>query len=225
MMPKLKSFLILLVVISFLAPGCVAKSKYVKQQEELENLQAELKTVEEERDKLAQENPQLKAELQKKETKIKEMSSTYDDLVSGLKSEIEAGEVKMTQIQNRLSVQLVDKILFDSGSSKIKDAGKDALKTVGTILNEAEGKRIQVEGHTDNVPISMGLLRKYPTNWELSSARALNVVRFLQEDVGIDPGKLSAAAYGEYQPVESNETPEGRHANRRIEIVLLPEVK
>jgi chemotaxis protein MotB len=90
------------------------------------------------------------------------------------------------------------------------------------ILKDVKDKRIQVEGHTDNVRIVSSLKKKFPTNWELSTARATEVVRYLQEAGGIAPKLLSATGYSEYQPVAPNDTDEGKHKNRRIEIVLLP---
>jgi chemotaxis protein MotB len=94
-----------------------------------------------------------------------------------------------------------------------------------SILKQVTDRRIQVEGHTDNVPILSDLKNRYPTNWELSTARATEVVRYLQEHGGLDARLLSATGYGQFQPVASNDTDEGKHKNRRIEIVLLPLLK
>ncbi|HTN54165.1 MAG TPA: OmpA family protein, partial [Anaeromyxobacter sp.] len=113
-------------------------------------------------------------------------------------------------------VKLKDRILFASGSATIGREGRQALHAVADALRNVQGRTIRVEGHTDNVPTAGGA---FPTNWELSSARALAVVRYLQE-AGLDPTRLAAAGYGEFQPVASNDTPEGRSQNRRIEIVL-----
>jgi chemotaxis protein MotB len=96
---------------------------------------------------------------------------------------------------------------------------------VGKVLKATEGKTIRVEGHTDNVAISDRLKQKFPTNWELSTARASNVVRFLQEQVGIEPERLHAIGLSEYHPIASNATAKGRSQNRRIEIGLLPEAE
>ncbi len=161
--------------------------------------------------------------LQKrKDEELTHLKTTYDELVEGLKDEIEAGEVQIRRMKDRLSVNLVDKILFDSGKASVKPTGVKILRKVGAELAKIEGKRIQIEGHTDNVPIGGRLKEKFPSNWELSASRAMAVVRILQADVGIDPTLLSSAGYGEYQPAVSNETAEGKADNRRIEIVLLP---
>ncbi len=161
--------------------------------------------------------------LQKrKKAELTRLKTTYDELVEGLKGEIEAGEVQIRRMKDRLSVNLVEKILFDSGKADLKPTGVKILRKVGAELAKIEGKRIQIEGHTDNVPIGGRLKEKFPTNWELSASRAIAVVRILETDVGMDPTLLSAAGYGEHQPVVSNKTAEGKAANRRIEIVLLP---
>lgn len=163
------------------------------------------------------------AELEKqKEAELQKLKATYDELVDSLKGEIEAGEIQIRRMKDRLSVNLVEKILFDSGKADLKGSGIEVLRKVGDQLARIEGKRVQIEGHTDDVPIGGRLQEKFPTNWELSARRALAVVHFLQKEVGIDPVKLSGAGYGQYQPAASNETMEGKAANRRIEIVLLP---
>ncbi len=165
------------------------------------------------------ENTEL---LRRKDEELNRLKNTYDELVTGLKSEIEAGEVQIKRMKDRLSVNLVEKILFDSGKANVKQSGVKILRKVGSQLAKIQGKRIQIEGHTDNVPIGGRLREKFPTNWELSASRALAVVHILQEDSGIEAGLLSSAGYGEFQPTASNETEEGRSQNRRIEIVLLP---
>jgi chemotaxis protein MotB len=153
-----------------------------------------------------------KAELEKKSTE-------YEQLAGALRGEIDAGRVELTELRGRTSVKMKDKILFASGSASIGADGKVALRKVADALKLLQGKVIRVEGHTDNVPT--GPSSPFPTNWELSSARALAVVRFLQE-TGIDPTRLSGAGFGEFQPISANDTPEGRSLNRRIEIVLVP---
>lgn len=159
--------------------------------------------------------------IEEKEKAIAELKKTYDNLVSELNVEIKKGEIAVTQLRDKLSLSMVEKILFDSGSAKIKKDGKKVLDRVAEILKKVSDKQIRLEGHTDNVPIGPRIAEKFPTNWELSTTRATNVVRHLQER-GIDPKFLSAAGYSEYRPVESNDTEEGKAKNRRIEIVLIP---
>jgi chemotaxis protein MotB len=163
---------------------------------------------------------QLEAELQAREARLAEVQSTYDELVGKLEQEIERGEVRISELRGKLTVNVVDKILFDSGKAELKPAGVKVLQQIGDILNTAVDKNIQVEGHTDNVPISGSLATKYPSNWELSTARATTVLHFLQDRVGVSGERLSAVGYGEYQPIASNAKAEGRAENRRIQIVL-----
>jgi chemotaxis protein MotB len=119
-----------------------------------------------------------------------------------------------------LSVDLAEQIFFDSGRAALKAGGKDVLKKVGEALKAYENKIIRVVGHTDNVPVAKSLQSTYPSNWELSVARATNVVRYLQE-VGVPPERMVPSGRGEYDPVAPNDTPEGRQKNRRIEIMLI----
>ena len=146
----------------------------------------------------------------------------YEDLAAGLKAEIAAGEIKVTQLKGRLTVNMVDRILFDSGSAEVKPAGRKVLGRVGALLNQVLEKDIRIEGHTDNVPISEDLRARYPSNWELSTARATSVARYLQDHAKVDPKRLVAAGLGEWRPVAPNDKPESRALNRRIEIILAP---
>jgi chemotaxis protein MotB len=171
--------------------------------------------------KVASLNREIDELSRRREEELEKLKATYDELVSGLKNEIEAGEIQIRRMQDRLSVNLVEQILFDSGRADLKSHGIEVLTKVGAHLQKIEDKRIQIEGHTDNDPIGGRLKEIYPTNWELSASRALAVVHFLQDKVGIDGMKLSGAGYGEFQPVASNDAPESKAANRRIEIVLL----
>jgi chemotaxis protein MotB len=116
---------------------------------------------------------------------------------------------------------MVEAILFDSGKAEVKQEGLVVLGKVIEILRTVNDKSIRIEGHTDNKPIVGPLMQRYPTNWELSAARAINVARYLQKQ-GIEPATLSAAAFGEFKSVADNATAEGRAKNRRIEIVLVP---
>ena len=157
-----------------------------------------------------------------KEEEVLAMKGTYENLLENMKSEIDKGKITITQLRGKLKVNMLDEILFDSGETTIKPQGIEVLKRVGNILLNVKDKAINIEGHTDNVPIGAELSKKYPTNWELSVVRATNVARYLQEKSGINPTLLSATGYGEYKPVASNETEKGKAKNRRIEIVLVP---
>lgn len=176
-------------------------------------------------DALGAENIRLAQELgdaqKAREEKVKELSSTYDQLVEKMKGEIDKGQVTISELKGKLTVNMVDAILFDSGKAEIKSEGLVVLGKVIEILKAVNDKAIRIEGHTDAMPISGSLAQRYPTNWELSAARAINVARYLQKEA-INPAFLSAAGFGEFKPVADNATVEGRAKNRRIEIVLVP---
>lgn len=159
------------------------------------------------------------------EEEIARVRGTHDEMVKTLQKEIDQGQVKITQLADRLSVNIVDKILFPSGEDGITEEGRKVLKRVGEVLVRAKDKTIRIEGHTDDVPTGKTLKDKFPSNWELSTARATNVVRFLQESAGVDPGALEAVGMGQHHPIASNRNPAGRSRNRRIEIILFPRVK
>lgn len=159
--------------------------------------------------------------LQKvKEEKVKEVSSTYEQLLSNMKNEIAQGQVTISELRGKLTVNMEAAILFDSGKADVKQEGLTILNKMVETLKGVTDKAIRIEGHTDNVQITGGLTRIFPTNWELSAARAINVARYLQQQ-GIDPFNLSAAAFAEHKPVADNSTKEGRAKNRRIEITLV----
>ena len=178
---------------------------------DLEHMLGELRT----------ESAELEARVQEKESQLAELQSMQDELVSELEQEIADGQIQVRRLRGQLRVDMVDEILFDSGEATLKEEGQTVLKKIASVLVTAN-RVIQVQGHTDNVPIKGRLAAHFPTNWELSAARAVNVVRFLQEEAGLDPQSLSATGLSEYRPRATNDTNEGRQKNRRIEILLVP---
>lgn len=157
-----------------------------------------------------------------KQAEVDKLKSTYEDLVKDMKSEIEQGSIQITQLKDKLSVNMVDKILFNSGEADVNTAGKKVLDKVANILKKVQNKQIRIEGHTDNIPIGGALKEKFPSNWELSVARATTVARYLTESNGVNPAIVSAAGYAHFRPIADNATVEGRSKNRRIEIALVP---
>jgi len=147
------------------------------------------------------------------------LNSTYQQLNQQLQSEVNADQVQIKQLSNRLQVTMVDRILYPEGGWELHRKGKETLSKIVPSLQGLTGKQVTVEGYTDNLPIEEPMRRRFPSNWELSAFRATEVVRFLQAQ-GIDPSMLAAAGLGEYHPVASNDTPEGRSRNRRINIVI-----
>jgi chemotaxis protein MotB len=215
----MKKYLVIpaIVAISLVMGGCVSTGTHEKMQadknQEIANLQKEKTSLQEQVAALEQHQRAL-------ETTSQQRQAQYDALVNKLSKEVQSGQLKVRQYQNMLSVDVAEQIFFDSGRAALKSSGKDVLKQVGEALKSYDKKIIRVVGYTDNVPISQAIQNIYPTNWELSVARAINVVRFLQE-VGVPPERLVASGRGEYAPVAPNDTPEGRQKNRRIEIMLI----
>ena len=208
----LKVFMVLLVLLPVALTGYLANSLYHRKgvPEALENLTKQLfKSKEEER----------KAETRAKvlERKTEELQTAYDALVADLRGEVDSRDIRVRQFLEKLEINFVDKVLFASGSAEVTPKGRNILSRVGAVLAKVKGKSIYVVGHTDNVPIHSAL---YPSNWELSSARASSVIRHLSESVDLSPERFTAMGRSFYQPVASNATPEGRQDNRRVDIIV-----
>lgn len=145
----------------------------------------------------------------------------YKGLAMRLKNVVDTGELSIVVRSGRMVLSLPNDVLFDSGSVELKPSGRRALGFVASALSTVPDRRFQIAGHTDNVPIQTA---RFPSNWELSTERAVQVVRFLSVEGGLKPTLLAAAGYGEFDPVATNDTTAGRARNRRIEIMLQPEV-
>ncbi len=211
----------------------VAGAAQERQEDNLTQRQKKIEAMRQQLDDMQQTNDSLLATIQDlnralekekiaREARLAKVKNTYDQLVGALEQEIKRGELTISNLEGQLSVNLLNKILFDSGETSVKPEGKKVLKSLGDVLNKFPDKALQIEGHTDNVQISSKLKEKYPTNWELSTARATSVVHFLQDAVGLPGDRLVASGYSQYRPVADNGTPEGRAQNRRIQILLVP---
>jgi chemotaxis protein MotB len=150
---------------------------------------------------------------------VRAMSERAAQLRDQLQAEIAARDVEIEQLRDQLSVRVLDRILFRSGSAEILSAGQAVLEKLAGVFT-ASDDHIRVEGHTDIVPIGTMLQEKYPTNWELSTARASSVVRYFETVQKIDPLRLEAVGFSKYHPVAQGDTPEALQRNRRVEIVL-----
>ena len=168
------------------------------------------------------EKKRLEQERAAKEAVIQHLTETHAALIKSLEAELAKGGIWIKRVRDRLSITMVDRLLFDSGQAQVKPDGLNVLKEVSEALKSVTDKQIRVEGHTDNVPIGSKLRDRFPTNWELSTARATSVVRYLIEKGGVDRAGLSAVGYADSRPVASNDIEEGQARNRRIEIVLYP---
>jgi chemotaxis protein MotB len=229
---------IAVIAAAFITSGCVSTGTFEKMQagknEEITSLQQQKTALEQDNAALKQQiasHEQQNTAMQEQVGSLEQQKAAllaasqqrqqqYDALVKDLSKEVEKGQLQVRQYKDMLTVDLAEQIFFDSGRASLKAGGKEVLKKVGEALKGYENKIIRVVGYTDNVPVAKSLQATYPTNWELSVSRATNVVRFLQ-DVGVPPERMVASGRGEYDPVASNDTPEGRQKNRRIEIMLI----
>lgn len=152
------------------------------------------------------------------ETAIRLFDDSQQTLQTNIKEQAAAQKIEMSTSPPPMKVVFVNKLLFESGSAILSEEGKSLLKKLTGLMQEKQYPYIRVQGYTDDRPLKSTTI--YATNWELSVARATNVVRFLHETVGIEPERISATGFGQYRPIASNETDEGRRQNRRIEIIL-----
>jgi chemotaxis protein MotB len=203
-----------------------AQEEITKLQKQASELEANAARIAKEREQLRQEQSRLAATLEQerlaKEDEIIRLTRTQEELSKSLQDEISKGNITIQQVRDRLTINMVDRVLFDSGQAQVKPAGVKVLQQVGDVLKTVTDKQIRIEGHTDNVPISSKLQDRFKTNWELSTARATTVVRYLIDQGGVDRQYLSAVGYADTHPIASNDSDEGRSSNRRIEIVLYP---
>lgn len=203
--------------------SCERKQEADRATAELAQLRGDLERSQGEaaglKDQLAQAQAAI-GDLQKeKETAVQTRKSLEDEMRAALESK----DVTISRLQGKLTVNILDRVLFDSGEAELKPDGEAVLRKVAAILTQHPELKIHVIGHTDNVPIRSSARNRFASNWELSTARATAAVRFLSERAGIDPRRLGAVGYGEFRPVADNSTAEGRARNRRIAITILSE--
>ena len=174
-----------------------------------------------ERDRLIEEREwAVRHAREEKERESEELVEAERQLAEGLKKELGEARAKLAMTERGLVITFLDEVFFDSGKAVIKEEGKEALNKVAQVLKETVADSpVAVEGHTDNEPIKYS---GWLSNWELSSGRALAVLHYFVETHSLAPGRLQAVAQGEFHPVASNDTPEGRRQNRRVEVVILP---
>jgi chemotaxis protein MotB len=159
-------------------------------------------------------------ELRRAQAAAETRAALFRDIALKLKRMVDAGELQIALRSGRMVLVLPTDVLFDSGKAKVKPRGQEALGQIAAVLGTIPGRRFQVAGHTDDEPIRVS---GFASNWELSAKRALEVTSFLVES-GMRPQTLSAAGYGEFDPVAANDTPDNKAKNRRIEITLQPNI-
>lgn len=205
-----RKYVFLAMALALLTTGCA-------RQKELERVNREqATTIVSLNNEIAKLNEQLEALTQAKA----DLDKARKDLEKKLRAELSGGDVSLTMEDRGLVVTVLDRVLFDSGKAAIKQSATETLNKVSEILNQdTKDNVVYVEGHTDDEPIRYS---DWKSNWELSTARATEVIHYLSETGSVNPKRLVASGYGEFQPVLSNETPEGKQRNRRVEIVISP---
>jgi chemotaxis protein MotB len=227
-MPK-DTWIIASVLTAVLLLGLLGLTSWEKKRE-VEKLSAELTEARANATKTRTEAADLRDKLADNQFRFSELEKeknaavqSHQSLEDEMRAALESKDVAISQLQGKLTVNILDRILFDSGEADLKPAGAVVLRKVATILASHPNLKIHVIGHTDNVPIRAAARRRFPSNWELSTARATAAVRFLTENAGVDPRRVGAVGYGEFRPVADNATSEGRARNRRIAITILSE--
>src|SRR5512136_3443222 len=227
-MPK-ETWIIASVLTVLLLLGLLGLASWEKKKE-VEKVRAELADALAAAAKTRTETAELKDKLAESQIRFSELEKeknaavqTHQSLEDEMRTALESKDVTISKLQGKLTVSILDRVLFDSGEADLKPAGAAVLRKVAGILASHPNLKIHVIGHTDNVPIKPAARSRFPSNWELSTARATAAVRFLTENADVDPRRLGAVGYGEFRPVADNATPEGRARNRRIAITILSE--
>jgi len=207
-------------LVAILAGGCgVSKDEFAAVQRDadqnLKNYQNETKKTAALEQKVSDLEKQNK-ELTTTTTKLEAKSAQYEQLASSLQDQIASGQVEVSELRGKMTVKLKDKVLFASGSTALNKEGKAALNAVAEAFKNLKEKNVIVAGYTDDVPIKKAAFKD---NWDLSTARAVTVVRYLQTQ-GVPPEILGAAGFSQYRPLAPNDSAQNRSANRRIEIAL-----
>lgn len=192
-----------------------ANSELSRTSNELSRTSSELNMTKEQIEAQRQRLQQLQAFIDQQKKASEDLRKSISDALLGFKPD----ELTVTMKNGRVYISMQEALLFPSGSAKVNPRGKDAVSIVAQVLNKNPDVSIDIEGHTDDVPIHNA---QYPDNWALSTARATAIARILIDDYGVSPTKLIASGRSKYDPVASNSTPEGRQENRRTEIILEP---
>lgn len=240
----MKNIYLLLLPVFLLTSGCVTSSKYKALEEkekqtaaENENyklqlgaaqgkiteLNGKLGIADNQRTQLEDSVNEMKTameQMKKRRQETEKRLAEFKELTSKFSKLVNAGKLSVKMVSGRMTVALSTDILFSSGSAKLSAEGIKAIKEVSLLLKSLDGRKYQIEGHTDNIPMKSEI---YPSNWELASARAITVVKTMI-DAGLPAEQISAASYADTQAIADNSTPEGKKQNRRISIVIVPDL-
>ncbi|MGZ3693104.1 MAG: OmpA family protein [Bdellovibrionota bacterium] len=199
------------------------KSENQEHQKTIQDLEQKLMSTTKDRGQLRTNLEDMKKamdEMKARQAEERKRIQEFQELTKRFKKLTDAGTLSVKVIDGKMVVSLGSDLLFSAGSAKLSKAGTEAVKAVTQQLNAIPGKKYQIEGHTDNVPISTAV---FPSNWELASARAVTVVKTMVDN-GMPSERVSAASYADTQPIQSNDTVEGKAANRRVAIVIVPDL-
>jgi len=204
-MRRLTSIVALVLVLGLVATGCSNKKELEQKDAEITELQSQVSQLQGEVESERQRSEQLNQQLQQATADMQAKENAW-----------------MTQRDGMTEITLNGEVTFASGSSRITDQGKDMLSQIWDVLQNYSDRNVLIEGHTDNVPIAEQWQHRYKSNWELSTARALSVLHFVRGKYSLDPDQIGAVGYGEFRPMTTNDTPEGRGMNRRVVITVTP---
>ena len=217
------------IVSAALVLGVLGYSAY-QQRQQFAKVKTQLMDLQSSADQAASQASQLRRELTNSQSRIEaliqekeQVTRTQQKMEDQMRSALQTKDVTISELQGKLTVNILDRVLFASGEAELKPEGEKVLEQLAGVLTQHTNRQIYVIGHTDNVPIRASVFGRYSSNWELSTARATSAVRFLGEKAGVDPTRMAAVGYGEFHPAADNSTVEGRARNRRIAIVIVPE--
>jgi chemotaxis protein MotB len=226
----LKQAMIFATVLSIaLVLGILGYSAY-QQRQQFAKVKSEFSSLRSSADEAAAQAAKLREELTNSQARIEalikekeQVTKTQRQMEDQMRSALQSKDITISELQGKLTVNILDRVLFASGEAELKPEGEKVLAQVASVLTQHTNRQIYVIGHTDNVPIRASAFGRYSSNWELSTARATSAVRYLVEKADVDPSRMAAVGYGEYHPIADNATPEGRGKNRRIAIVIMPD--
>lgn len=223
---NLKFATLLLVSIALIAStGCVSKGKYNSISSERDALAQEKAALEADNSELTQERDELALVAAEQEVELAEYEEDFEALMAVFAMEIEANDIQVSRLVNGMELAIPADVMYQSGATTatLSDESRDQIMKLAEFLKESD-YHISVVGHTDNQAPTGELAEKYPTNWEVAAARACSAVKFLVGQ-GVEATRIVAVSKGDSDPIASNETPEGRAQNRRLQVILrdLPE--
>ncbi len=217
------------IISAMLVVGIIVYSS-VQQKRQFARVKTELEQLQKAAEQSSNQTSQLQQDLTNSHARIEalikekeQVTQQQRQIEDQMRAAIQSKDITISELQGKLTVNILDRVLFASGEADLKPEGEHVLAQVASVLNQHTNRQIYVIGHTDNVPIRASAFSRYPSNWELSTARATAAVRYLTEKAGVDSAQLAAVGYGEFHPIADNSTAEGRARNRRIAIVVLPE--